>query len=348
MGNRFCGVPFSEIAFHPDLMDQSYISVVPCCSSWIKPPYSLYVIKGKELKDNRIDVLDAWNSLEIQEFRRSIIDGSYRYCKADVCPNLKARNFKDYPQEAEEYIRANKTYLDYKPKKILICVDRACNLQCPSCRKKKTTEPSEKSYMWTMSLLESGAEKIFINGSGEFFVNKYMMKAFKEFNAEKYPGIKAIDIITNGTALNRTAWYSLSEDIRKVINDLNISVDSFDKEVYEKIRLGGDFDKLMKNLKFVKDLRESNMIPHLTLSSTLQKLNISGIANFVELAISLHADHVYLNKIENWGHYSAMYFRENFALPDNWEVTYKKEIDQAKKLIVDNNLTWVSNTITIE
>lgn len=345
MKDKICGVPFSDLAIHPKKTNENLLSAIPCCSSWLKPPYSSFPIDIKEDPSGRIDIIEAWNSPLYIAFRESILNGSYQYCRPDVCPYFSLGNFPPVPEEALPYIEKKETYLNYPPITINVAIDRACNLSCPSCRTKLYNEPKENSYQRLISILSSGVKHIFINGAGELFINKYLMKAFRDFSFDVYPNVHRFSIITNGTALNRTAWYTLSNDFRTALHDINVSIDSPIKETYERIRVGGNFGVLLKNLEFISGLRKEGSIKNFILTSVLQRLNIAELPKFVEYAISINADHLNLNRIENWGHYDSDEFKNRIDLPENWEVLYKDEIAEAIRLMKNNGISWISNTI---
>lgn len=61
-----------------------------------------------------------------------------------------------------------------------------------------------------------------------------------------------VGVITNGSLLSEEKAEALLEDN---IDAIDISVDTFSKEAYEKIRVGLDFDKLVANVKRLVNLR---------------------------------------------------------------------------------------------
>jgi sulfatase maturation enzyme AslB (radical SAM superfamily) len=344
MTNKICGIPFKEIAFHY----KEFIAAVPCCSSWLKPPYSLFINNVRESINGDINVMEYWNSKDMQIFRRSILDGTYRYCKVDVCPYLKYGTLPPVPDEAIPYIEKGTTHLGYPPLRINTSLDPACNLMCPSCRPAKMNKPNEKTYQRMISILASGTQHVFVNGSGEVFVNKYLMQVFQEFSCEKYPAIQQFSIITNGTAFNRTVWYSLSKDFKKSLHDINISIDSPIKKTYEKIRVGGNFENLMKNMEFIAQLRKENSIKLLIASFVLQRSNIEELPQIIDYAHSIHTDLLTLNKVEDWAVTTSANFNNKLALPPNWRIIYKNEINVAKDLIKNYGMQYISNVIPME
>src|SRR4030042_6325081 len=52
-----------------------------CCPAWLATSVG-------NLGDQ--SVLEIWNSARAQDIRRSILDGSFRYCNRSLCPNLQS------------------------------------------------------------------------------------------------------------------------------------------------------------------------------------------------------------------------------------------------------------------
>lgn len=345
MTNKICGIPFSEITIHPDIYGGNNLVVVPCCSAWLRPPYSKFLIKVDEDKENNIDVLKAWNCDEIKKFRKSVLNGDYRFCKLDTCPNWISNKLEPIPSEAFPYIEKKELHLDYPPRLIKACIDMACNLFCPSCRLEKKPISDPRTYKRILSIFSSIVKNIYINGSGEIFTNRYLVRALQEFSCEKYPHIEGFFLITNGTAFNRTNWYSISSDFKKLIKDIWISIDSPDPDNYNRLRRGGDFAILKRNLNFITKLRENEEIKKLTLTFVLQKKNIHELSQFAEFAKEVKADMVVINKIEHWGHQGILNFEREMALPEKWRSNYKDEIALTLELLKEYNIELISNVI---
>jgi hypothetical protein len=343
---EICGIPFIEAIFHHDCYNVRGISALPCCGAWLNTAKAKLPVPVKEDAQHNIDVLGAWNSAEFKEFRRSVLKGTYEYCKKETCPHWCAGKLPEPPVEALPYIEKGETHLSYPPLLVRACIDKACNLTCPSCRSVRQRTPEIHSYERLISILSSGVKTIYINGSGELFINQPLLRALREFSYDKYPHIEQIDIITNGTAFNRTNWYSLPEDFLKLIREVIVSVDSPNKETYEKLRLGGSFPTTIKNLEFMSKLRRENRIKRFILTSVIQKDTILEMLDFTRLAITLNADALILNKIEYWDSRELSYFNKNMALPAGWEKTYKDIIDETKSLIDASGLGLLSNVIS--
>jgi hypothetical protein len=91
-------------------------------------------------------VADVWNSKDAQKIRRSILDGSFKYCRRDVCPYLQridgpVQRVEDVKDERLlEIIQKELTIVPFGPSDIICCFDQSCNLSCPSCRQRVIME----------------------------------------------------------------------------------------------------------------------------------------------------------------------------------------------------------------
>jgi wyosine [tRNA(Phe)-imidazoG37] synthetase (radical SAM superfamily) len=345
---NICGIPFSEITVHHDYYGRNNLAAVPCCGAWLKHPYSTFSLPVIEDAKNNIDIMSTWNSKELKRFRETILNESYEYCIKESCPFWVAGKLPPVPEIAKPYIQNKTTQLDYPPILTKVCIDRTCNLSCPSCRRSRESIPNELTYPRTLSFLRSGTKNIYINGSGEVFVNRYLLKILQEFSSKDFPDIEGFQIVTNGTALSKTLWYSLSDDFKDLITDINISLDSPNENTYNKIRVGGSYQALHKNIDFLSSLRVAGKLKHLTLTCVLQKGNVSELIDFVNYAIEIKADMLFVNKIEYWGHMDKPYFDEHLGLPKDWRTKYAEVITQAVDLIKKHNIKLLSNTIKLD
>jgi wyosine [tRNA(Phe)-imidazoG37] synthetase (radical SAM superfamily) len=85
-------------------------------------------------------------------------------------------------------------------------------------------------------------------GNGEFFVSKPLLQFYQTLSKQEFPLLK-LDIITNGTLFNLQRWEKLS--------NLHVSIDSANKETYEKIRREVRWEVLCDNMEYISLLRVS-------------------------------------------------------------------------------------------
>lgn len=342
---KICGIPFYGLSLSADdLFINGPIKSRVCCPEWLKPPYNTFRMPVLENVSGFIDLDGIWNSEMMVTFRKSVADGSYSFCRTNICPNYLSDNLCSLPKRAQELISQGIYTMDYPPINIEANIDRACNLSCPSCRMVPFNTPDPRSYPRLKSLLASGVENIFINGTGELFRNQYLLKALNEITSELYPNLKNINIITNGTLLNKTMWLSLSEGFKSLIARVHVSVDAASEQTYRKIRVGGNFNRLLDNLKLISTLKKEKKIKSFTMAMVLQKANIHELLDFLKLAADMGADCVALVKVGYWYACSLQEFQDKMALPDNWEIIYKDILIEAKDFAASNNIYLLSNT----
>lgn len=280
-----CKNPFNYL----DVQDNSsYI----CCPSWCNVDIN---------KNNNSEL--GWNSTELIEVQKSVLDGSYRFCDKNVCPSLNTlinnnkipHNFvekneflKYYSITSIDDIHKIKSY----PEFILFGFDRSCNLNCPSCRRNLIPNDKEGSVEYRrkkeiLDKIESNFSKnakiLLITGSGDPFYSNIYREYLQNFDETKYPLLDEIKIITNGNMLNKKLWDSLKS--KKYIKSLEISIDAGTRETYEKVsRLNGRWDTLIKNLKFINTI---DTIKFLQLSFVVNEYNFHEMNLFYNLMMDI-------------------------------------------------------------
>jgi MoaA/NifB/PqqE/SkfB family radical SAM enzyme len=140
----------------------------------------------------------------------------------------------------ENEIKERKIKLESKPRILEITLTNKCNLNCVMCSniKMRDWDISDRLKDEIISLMPY-LEQINWLG-GEVFLYKDFEKLF-DTAAQNY--VKQI-ISTNALLITEKI-------IKKLMHydvELSVSIDGATKEVYEKIRAGGSFDKLLSSL----------------------------------------------------------------------------------------------------
>ena len=136
-----------------------------------------------------------------------------------------------------------------------------CNFRCIMCyQSDKSFSNKSKGFMNNMSLdlykkvideVEGKVEAITLASRGEPTLNKDFEKMLNYSNKK----FLALKINTNASMLNENLIHAiLSTDIQSIV----FSVDAADKETYEKIRVNGKFEQIMKNLKLFAQIRKDH------------------------------------------------------------------------------------------
>jgi MoaA/NifB/PqqE/SkfB family radical SAM enzyme len=289
----FCDLPFTYTEIHKDRQTL-------CCPYW----------NDTNLKKSP-DYLANWFSKEAEDVRDSMLDGTFKKCSTEFCPHLNQLVNKGQVTGPIHPISEFKKENYNKPKRIKLCFDETCNLKCPSCRTRliANTEERTKFTMNELTKLELNfsdeLEEIFTSGTGDPFYSKPMREYLIDFPVEKYPKLKKIIIHTNGILWTPKIWGMLHK-VHRYITEVEISVDAATKDTYEnKTRLGGKWDVLMDNLKFINSIDTVNKV---TTSFVVQKDNYKEMDPFVKLMKGIfggHKDHTtYFYRVNNWGTYS--------------------------------------------
>lgn len=265
------------------------------------------------IEDN--NVIDIYNSPSAQKIRASILDGTFRYCDLDLCPHFSSGDLplqKDCTGTPfEDIVTNNITVLDKKS--IWITFDRRCNLRCISCRADfvKYSESDHKTaerLLGSVKSVLSQLDQIGLCGNGDPFVSPPLRDFLYSFNASDYPQLK-ITLLTNGLLFTEQTWDSMKRG-RGALKSIQVSIDAATKETYERIRMGGAFDKLMNNLFFMSQLRKQNLIKEFIISFVVNAINFSEMDAFVGLGIELGCDQVYFSYMGDWGSLSKKEYAE--------------------------------------
>ncbi|MEZ8082579.1 radical SAM protein [Enterovibrio norvegicus] len=296
----YCMSPFKDLIL---VNDGSHF----CCSAW----------HGfSSLGDPKTNSLeDIWNSEDAIEFRQSILDGSYRYCRHDTCPRLvnpksELIPMSDMTPGQQLEIESSNGQLFGKFSFVNYGFDPSCNLSCPSCRTEVIIAQGQEAedIKFIESQLEANGEdleELYISGGGDAFGSPYSRDFLSRMNEENFPNLHSILIHCNGQLFNTFTWNKTPEFVRQRISYVEISIDASMKETYEENRRGGSFEKLMENLAFIRGLKQQGYLSYIKFSFVVQDNNVEQMGEFVDIARSFEADCVFFCRLMNWGAYSG-------------------------------------------
>ena len=233
--------------------------------------------------------INEFLSLENKNIIRYII---YRY-KYNIYPRLKL---------LEEY-----------PPNIQIEPTSMCNLRCIMCyQSDKSFSSKSFGFMGYMKLdllkkiideIEGKIEGVTFASRGEPTLHS-QLDEFLKYCEGKFLGLK---LNTNATLLDeKKINLLLSSDLQSLV----LSIDEKNKENYEKIRVNAKFEKIMRNLDLLKNIREKKY------KNSKIKIRISGVK---------------INTEQNVEEMNQFYkeFADEIALVDYspWESAYDNEIN---------------------
>jgi molybdenum cofactor biosynthesis enzyme MoaA len=271
---------------------------------------------------------DVWNSPTAQELQQDITDKKYTHCAVDRCGIIDNDIIQD-------------------PYLISINVDESCNLRCPSCRRDNIMLSSGPDYERKLNevnhivdLLEQFEKPVHIvmSGNGDPLASAIMRPLIHRFRPRS---TQTIRLFTNGLLMKKQLTDST---IVNHITQYFISIDAGSKDVYERVRLGGKWELLIDNLKFLQPIASNNKAEVL-LKFVLQKDNYNDMKNFAELCIDMGFRGV-INRLEDWGTWDA--FQTEDVIGNQLHPAHTEAVAQLKSVYKEYRNKIQFNTSLVE
>ncbi len=284
----------------------------PCCEIWTNR-YSF----GNVFEQDAKSII---NSEEAREFRRSILNKSYKYCNTEFCLPIRADEKK-----IKLLCREDGTS-EQLCEHFSFCHDKVCNLKCIICRdeyKTNSIEETQKldSIIDTVLPLLKNAKIVSINGQGELFASRHSRNLVKQISST-YPDIK-FDILSNGLLFDEKNCNEIG--ILNKIVSATISVHSNNKKTYDKIMLGSNYKQVWKNIEWLCDQKAKNKIKTIKLAFVISLLNYKEMKNFLKKAIEMDIEVLFA--LYNTSDSNMAYNYHEMAV---WEPENKKHKDFVK------------------
>jgi tetratricopeptide (TPR) repeat protein/sulfatase maturation enzyme AslB (radical SAM superfamily) len=309
--DRFCEKPWRH--FEVGVDNGAYL----CCPAWLP------ICIGMPC---RASAEDIWHSDVAAEVRKSVLEGSFKYCSKVHCPSIAARNLPSRSSVRECFPELHPVVAAQgavpKPSTLVLSYDRTCNLACPQCRSsfysagRAEQEQMDRDYQEFILTVVRDATAVTLEGSGEVFSSRHSRRILGLLKRDQYPNLK-FSIISNGQLFDRRSFESF--DLKGRLMQVDISIDAAHPETYKVVRRGGDFNRLLRNLQFLDDLRIKEAEGfRLILRFVVSAMNFREIPEFVTLARRFHADSILFTIIRNWGCFGKGEFEQmNVASPTN-------------------------------
>jgi len=279
-----CPRPFDTV-----LIDKQGSCYACECQSWL--PQSIGNLQTQTLSE-------ILKSKMAEHLQSSITDGTYRYCNDKQCAwLLDKKNAPPWKTHTPER----------RIKHLRLAIDSSCNLRCPSCRSGLIFHKEGSAYNLAIKLADSingwlhdyrFPLQVHIGSDGDPFashVYRHFMEQTPERDNIKY------SILTN--ALMFKEFHTRVPYVINNMQELGVSIDGASKETYERLRLGGKWDKVNENLRCISRLRGKQNFRFI-LHFVVQKQNYHEMEDIVELGRQYGADRVWLNRITDWRTFS--------------------------------------------
>ena len=290
------------------------------CTSWL--PQSIGNLQIRSLEE-------IIGSDTHQHLQSSIADGTYRYCNEHQCSYIKSGAVLHGQPERIQHLR--------------LAIDDSCNLRCPSCRKGMIFHKEGSAYNLGIRLADKINDwlhsyehpiQVHIGSDGDPFashVYRHFMEQTPERNNIKY------SILTN--ALMFKEFHTNVPYVINNLQELGVSIDGATKETYEKLRLGGRWEKINENLECISELKQKHNFRFI-LHFVVQQDNYHEMEDIILLGKKYKADRVWLNKMEDWN------VSPNFGERDIFSSTHPLHNDYRRKLKeIDSYLGFEKNPV---
>lgn len=194
----------------------------------------------------------------------------------------------------------NFTHVFVKPSVAHIEPTIRCNLKCIHCDHTywDRTCP-DLTYDGFRRIIDQMPDlnRVIMHGMGEPLLNKDIYRMVEYASKERK--LKTI-MSSNGMPLDEASARKL---IANGLQVLSLSVDGATKETYEKIRVRGNFDRLVRNIKRLIELKKemNSETPWTYISMVCMKDNIHEFLKLIELAKELGVAAVQPQYMHFWG-----------------------------------------------
>jgi|688.fasta_scaffold151101_2 sulfatase maturation enzyme AslB (radical SAM superfamily) len=310
-GSTHCQIPWNTLGVNNNG------DVFLCSSpSWI-PKFA-----GNILQSNNI--YEILNSVTAQQIRQEILAGRYYYCNNKICSFFGAvdpATYQSQPQvKSEPLAFSSQAPVTAIPKYLIFDFDYTCNFKCPSCRTELINNNKHHVIRPVNDRIVEKIKQLIIDQidhqpveirwcGGEPFISEVYLDLLDYIIDTKKSNIQHI-IQTNGSYLRSKSH--LVEKLMPTIKELRISFDAATADTYKKIRVNGDWNLLIDNVQWTRDLiARSNAQTKVTADFVVQRDNYKEIPAFVELCQDLGIKHINFQKMWNWGTWPQRVFDHN-------------------------------------
>jgi len=251
------------------------------CTSWL--PQSIGNLQVRSLEQI------IGNDMH-QHLQSSIADGTYRYCNEHQCSYIKSGGgLVPSQSESIQHLR--------------LAIDDSCNLRCPSCRKGMIFHKQGSAYNLGIRLADKINDwlhnhehpvQVHIGSDGDPFASH----VYRHFMSRT----PRLDNITYSILTNGLMFKDFHARVPHVINGLKklaVSIDGATQDTYEKLRLGGKWDKLIENIESMSESKATHGFGF-DWHMVVQKHNWKEMPDMLRLARKHNADKVYFNRIQDW------------------------------------------------
>lgn len=229
----------------------------------------------------------------------------------------------------------NPLKVPYKPINLMVEVSTKCNLVCPACERELFKEelgglPKENVKLENIRKLSTILPYVYsvylVSGIGEPFLNPEFWEIHKFF---KNFGLKT-GYFTNTTFLTEDL---VRRTFEEKVNTVTVSIDTYDKDKYSKIKLGADYNKAVDIIRLFSTYKRQYNVKYFSLGTNFifRKDNYRDILRYLDFAKELGVDYLHcsslITHLERDKNLSFFLVRQ-----EEKENIFKKALEKAKRL----------------
>lgn len=189
---------------------------------------------------------------------------------------------------------------DFTLRKLMVTIEgfNGCNARCVMCPYKIMTRPKE---VMSMELFEKVVNDCVGHGITEYNLNFYNEPLLDPLVFERVRYLKNknlhVKFFSNGSVMDEKRMDGI---FASGIDIINFSVDGASREVYEKIRVGLQYDRMLHNINWILEERKKRGVTHpqINLVYTRQNLNWDEVDQFRQMWAG-KVDNIYFSLDDN-------------------------------------------------
>ena len=204
-------------------------------------------------------------------------------------------NYSLFDKDLTDFIsnkdRCKTCYVHSDIKRVSVSISHACNFKCYHCffKEHKDTSEMKKAYFDTLYKIKGHQlDYILLTDAGEPFFYYYATIDF--LKSLSLNDTKNVRITTNLSFLNEDRIKQLKDiSMSTHVNyEFIVSINGITKETYEATRIGGNFEKCMKNLKCLSQYFDNIVISYVI--TDIAKAETLLVKDFFKKTFNLKAD----------------------------------------------------------
>ena len=268
------------------------------------------------LKHGELIVKDSWRTVRLRPVWKGNLDFiGYSMLHISLWDFSKDPPVQLTIKSSQHVIRPGKR--DLPLEHVFLPLTQRCNLKCPMCMRHvpKNWDASDAAPEIVQSVLDASPflHSVVPGGTGETLLYGKLIGVIGELK-RRMPEDSQVGFNTNGTLMTEE---TASRLIDMGVNWITFSVDGASKPVYERIRVGSDFNVVTENIARTVEYRNTSGQKNLLLQSNyvIQKENVQEIPAFASLAGSLGLDSVTFSHLRDFRRGEINMFGEEMLRP---------------------------------